>query len=721
MVTVSALTYKERLEALRQTKLENTRAKQQEGAWDNDDHGRVPAPPDFQFVPTSNHPSGGFFGAAACGRSFRALLEQHPVYVDPMASLAGGYMTYFMKSRQPNWNPDLDYSRLHADQQRYGIIHGIGGAQHFAPDLALGLDLGFGGLLDKTRRYRELNANNPDAEPGFYDGLEDTLLGLRNWMERTIAACREIAATGSRPGLRENLLQMAEMNEWLLAGAPRTFREACQWIAWYQMVARMYNGSGALDQLDEKLRPFYERDSAAGILTDEEATFHLACLLLNDTQYSQIGGPGADGRDVTSRVSFLILEAAHLLKTPSNLAVRVHDGLDPEFFHLAVRYLVEDKVGAPLFMGDKGLVEGFVKNGYSVELARQRVKVGCHWCAIPGREYTLNDVVKINFASVFEVALYEMKTDPSAQPNTADLWERFLKHLRRGIHTVGEGLEFHLDHMWEVFPELPLDLLCHGTIEKGRDASHGGVEFYNMCLDGTALATVADSFAAIEQRVEKEKKLTWEELMGHLRNDFAGAEQVRLMLKSIPRYGSGGSRADEYAVRITKTFAQMVKDEEKSHWFKMIPGLFSWANTIGLGKMVGATPNGRHAYAPISHGANPDPGFAGSGAPTAMAVAIAAVQPGYGNTAPLQLELDPGLARDEYGIPAIEALIRGHVALGGTQMNLNVLNKEQILEAHEDPSKYPDLIVRVTGFSAYFGSLSKEFRQLVVDRLISGM
>lgn len=721
MLAAGALTYAERLEALRQTKLDHTRAKQREGAWDNDDHGRILPPPGFEFKPVPSHPSGGFYGAAACGRSFRALLEQHPVYVDPLSSLAGGYMVYFMKLREPHWNPDLDYSHLHADQKRYGIIHGIGGTQHFGPDLAIGLGLGFGGLLEKVRRYRELNRGKPDVEPELYDGLEDVLLGLQSWIGRTAAECRRRSDGAERPELRQNLLEMAEINERLIVAPPETFREACQWIAWFQMIARMYNGSGALDQLDERLRPFYERDVAAGRLADEEAIFHLACLLINDTQYSQLGGPAPDGHDLTSRVSYLILEAAHRLKTPTNLAIRVHDGLDPDFFRLAVRYLLEDKVGAPLFMGDKGLVEGFVRNGYPLELARQRVKVGCHWCVVPGREYTLNDVVKINFASVFEVALKEMMTDPSASPSTAELWERFVAHLRRGVATVAKGLEFHLDHMWEVYPELVLDLLSHGPIEKGRDASHGGVELYDMCLDGTALATVADSFAAIEQRVEREGKLTWAELMRHLKADFAGAEDVRLMLRSIPRYGSGGSRADDYAVRISKTFAEVVKAEERRHWFKMLPGLFSWANTIGMGRIVGATPNGRHAHTPISHGANPDPGFTGAGAPTAMAVAIAAVQPGYGNTAPLQLELDPGLARDEDGLAAVEGLIRGHVALGGTQMNLNILNKERILEAHEDPSKYPDLIVRVTGFSAYFASLSKEFRQLVVDRLISGL
>ena len=55
---------------------------------------------------------------------------------------------------------------------------------------------------------------------------------------------------------------------------------------------------------------------------------------------------------------------------------------------------------------------------------------------------------------------------------------------------------------------------------------------------------------------------------------------------------------------------------------------------------------------------------------------------------------------------------------GRTLINLNILNAEKILEANENPEKYPDLIVRVTGFSAYFASLSPQFRQLVVDRVV---
>lgn len=118
--------------------------------------------------------------------------------------------------------------------------------------------------------------------------------------------------------------------------------------------------------------------------------------------------------------------------------------------------------------------------------------------------------------------------------------------------------------------------------------------------------------------------MTWGELLAHLNNDWAGAdgERARLLMRSIPRYGSGGSLADDYAVRISRLFTQLVKASPTPHGYNMIPGLFSWANTIPMGKELGATPNGRHAGAPISHGSNPDPGFRQDGAPTAMAGAI---------------------------------------------------------------------------------------------------
>ncbi|MFC1719032.1 pyruvate formate lyase family protein, partial [Candidatus Poribacteria bacterium] len=608
---------------------------------------------------------------------------------------------------------------LREEHRKYNLSPGIGGVQHFCPDLKIGLDLGWGGFLNKVRHYREVNSHVPD----FYDGLEELILGMQGWIQRHADDARKMAETEENQQLSENLETIADICERMVTDAPQTFREACQWLVFFQASAKMFNGSGEWGQIDELLRPYYERDIEAGILTNEEAVFHIACLLLTETAYIQLGGPAADGSDLSSPVSYLVLEAIHQLKIPANITIRVGDDLDPKLFRRGVEILFEDRMGFPKFLGDKSVNEGFMKNGYPIELARQRTYSGCHWLAIPGREYTLNDIVKIELATVFDVSLKQMMADPSVSPSVAELWDRYQKHLRRAVEVIAESIDFHLEHMHEVFPELLLDLFCHGPVEKGLDASHGGVEYYNLCVDGASLATVADSFAALEQRIEKEGRLTWQEMMNYLETDWAGedGERARLMMRNIRRFGSGDSLGDEWAARISQTFTKLVKEKPTPDGFNMIPGLFSWAKVIDYGRQLGATPNGRHAGAPVSHGPNPEPGFneGKPGTPTQMAVAVAAVQSGYGNTAPLQLDLDPGSVSGEEGLDKVEALLKSHFDMGGTLININVLDKETILDANRDPSRYPELVVRVTGFSAYFASLSKELRQYVVDRIVA--
>ena len=149
--------------------------------------------------------------------------------------------------------------------------------------------------------------------------------------------------------------------------------------------------------------------------------------------------------------------------------------------------------------------------------------------------------------------------------------------------------------------------------------------------------------------------------------------------------------------------------------------LISWARSIEYGKCVGATPNGRRRGEPISHGANPNPGFRRDGAPTAQARGIASVQCGRGNTAPLQIEFDPNLRPDQEGIEIVKQFVLGHFREGGTLININILDEKTLMEAHEDPDRHPDLVVRVTGFTAYFASLSPEFRTLVIKRFLKGM
>ena len=757
--------YPSRMARLTARKIKQTKEKQARlGARDEDDYGLVLPPASFQVDLPVRDATGQWSGPRAWAANFRWLMENHPCYIDPDDALAGRWM--FMLSRMrlgyqlSRSNFAFDYSHLEPLQKKYDITTGIGKDAHFAPDYQIGLDLGWGGLLEKVRASRrgiavtpmstnvncsqisndtnvnsrvswasssvssDCNSGNPvhpailSTEDRAYamellDAEEQAILGVMAWTRRLAAAADDRAMTEDDPARRANLQKMARVCYRVAEAPPATFREACQWIAVFNMASRTYNRDGAGGQLDELLRPYYERDKAAGILTDEDAEFLIFCLLLNDPHYYQIGGPAADGRDQTSPLSYLILEAAGKLKASCNLTIRVWDGMDRGLFRRGVEILLANRQGCPRFSGDKALVEGFMRSGYSAELARRRIAVGCNWMSLPGLEYTLNDVVKINVVKVFEVAFNESDSPEELAAN-------YEKHFRAAVDVTARGIDFHLAHQYLNEPELMLNLLSHGPIEKGMDVSHGGATYYNMAIDGAGLAVVADSFGAIEERVVKEKAVSFADLKAAVAANFAGEDgaRIRALMQGSGRYGAGGTAADRWAVRLTEILNAEIAGRTTPDGFKLIPGWFSWADTIRFGKAVGATPNGRLAGEPISHGANPLPGFRKDGALTAMAAAIASVQPGYGNTAPWQLEVDIGLANDPGAVEKVMALIEGHFALGGTLVNINVVDAQKILEAHKDPSKYPDLVVRVTGFTAYFNSLSPAFRQLVVDRLI---
>lgn len=707
--------YHDRVKVLRERKIEDTRDKAGYRPFmDGDDYGAIMPPEDFHFEPIPNHENGSWYGYEGWSRNFFKLMTEHPVFIDPCDAFPNRWMTtmIWLKGGK-GFNPDYPYDHLKPLQKLYGIVPGIGADAHFGGDYHLGLEGGWGGLLLKLGQYRAKNIGH-DA---FYDAHERTILGIQNWMRRTVAAIDDAMEVEENPSLKDNLWRMREDTRFLIDHAPETLRQACQWIAIYNMASRTYNRDGAGGQLDELLRPYYERDVKLNRITREEARYYIACLLLNDAHYYQVGGMDEHGNDLITDMSYLILEAADWLDSSCNITVRVHENMDMAFLRKGVEYLFKNKNGWPRFSGDQALSEGFMRKGYPRELAVQRVAVGCNWMSLPGLEYTLNDCVKTNNARIFEVALDEMMR--AGEPSLDRLWTIFAKHTRRAVETTAEGIRFHLKHQVHNEPELMLNLLSVGPVEKGMDITEGGAMYYNMGIDGTGIATVADSFAALEQRVVNEGLLTWDEMYKALKDDYAGTrgEYIRRMLSTANRYGSGGA-ADEWARRVSQAFSDDVVAMDDAQ-VKFIPGWFSWSNTIQLGKAVGATPNGRKANEPINHGANPHPGFRKDGALTAMSNAICQIQPGYGNTAPIQLELDPNMARDDEGIDKVVSYIRTIFRNGATLLNINIINAEDILKAHENPALYPDLVVRVTGFTAYFCLLTPEFRQLVVDRILT--
>ena len=155
MEAIATMTYQQRIDLLRVSKMLQTEEKQKViGSMDFDDHGLILPPPDRRkivktisgsgmeitdcllegFEIESNHPNGGYYGPRAVGENFGRLLRSHPIYIDPVSSLAGGYHVNFLSYRKNHWKPELDTSHLKEDYEFYRLVGGIGATQHFCQD-----------------------------------------------------------------------------------------------------------------------------------------------------------------------------------------------------------------------------------------------------------------------------------------------------------------------------------------------------------------------------------------------------------------------------------------------------------------------------------------------------------------------------------------------------------------------------------------------------------
>lgn len=313
--------YAKRINSLHEDKLNINEIKMKQiGHLDFDDWGFIHYP-EFKFDAKPNHPSGIVYGYVAIGEHLRRFFNEIPKYINKNSALAGAWIGPFSNYVRVGIIPEDHPGELHDVWKKYDTRPGFGGMNHCAGDITIGLKLGWGNILNKIKYYREFNS---PADTSFYDGEELVVQGMQDYIGALSKEAGKMAEEETDETTRQNLIEMADINEWLVNNPPRTLREACQFIAHFQTLDRTYFVGGALDQLDEALRSFYDRDISAGILSDEQAVWYVASLFFNDTHYSQIAGLTPDGgRDMTSRMSFIILDAMHYLRIPANIALRV--------------------------------------------------------------------------------------------------------------------------------------------------------------------------------------------------------------------------------------------------------------------------------------------------------------------------------------------------------------------------------------------------------------
>ena len=327
--------YENRLKAMRDTKIRHTlEKKKQNGYTDLDDFGTVPISEGYCVEPWYNSTNGSFYGYDGMCENFVRVINAHVPYIDPMEMLCGRwrdmlvnyrgdlhYMPDWLKNNLKNlefikngatnqWSKRWDeqhfpYDDLKPWQEKYNITTGIDGDAHFACDYSIGFELGFGGFLDKIEKYRRINPDKQD----FYDAEERCVKAIIDFIGRHIDALATMIEKEENAQVRDNLKEMQKTCEAIQYNPPKTFREACQWTAFFNCAARIYTRDGAGFQLDGLLYPYYERDVKAGILDGETAKFLIANLLLIDPHYYQISGVDENDKDMTNHLSYLILDA----------------------------------------------------------------------------------------------------------------------------------------------------------------------------------------------------------------------------------------------------------------------------------------------------------------------------------------------------------------------------------------------------------------------------
>jgi formate C-acetyltransferase len=297
-------------------------------------------------------------------------------------------------------------------------------------------------------------------------------------------------------------------------------------------------------------------------------------------------------------------------------------------------------------------------------------------------------------------------------------WEVFTIQLRwlieRAIEINEQLGRIHQD----MLPTPLLSALFEGPLDTGKDLTRGGAIYNSSGASHVAFADVCDSLNAIEVGVFRDARVTMADLIEALRADFGPCHaRLRNYLRhKVPKFGT----EDPVALRSSKRLVDVIYEAYQSHinyrGGRYRPAYWTMTTHAAQGKLCGALPSGRKAHKVFSSGLTPTSGAARqlSSAFNAVAGLGSKSIPGGGA---LNIKYTPRRAdesKHEY-LERFGDLVEGHFRKGGMQVQFNICSYEDLIDAMNQPHKYPDLIVRVSGYSAYFNDLSVPMKEELIS------
>ena len=661
----------------------------------------------------------------------------------------------------PFWrgNTPHDYlMRQRTDAIRNAFVCGLlsnphewSGFAHVAMNYQQLLQFGINGMLERVRKQRDtLNRSDPAYEEklAFYDAEEEVCAGVLAFAERYRRLAKEMAAQEKDPCRKAELTAISRVLARVPAQPASSFHEALQMVWLMQLIPQIEsNGfSISLGRLDQYCWPYLKADLTAGTISLEQAQelldlFWLKfCEILRvDSrgaaevnagyaagQNIEVGGIDRDGHDCTNLLSYLCLNAnRHIQLHQPNFTVRLHAGTPQEFLDHVIGSIACGN-GMPQVLNDDCIVSGLVERGIPLQEARDYIAVGCDEISVHGHWARCNGGY-INLAKVLELTLGN-GTDPKSgvsmfQPDDAEpesfrqLMNRFYSYFQQGIALQVEEANITDGIHKELLPLPFVSLFLDDCVAKGRDCTDGGAHYNTTGLVAVGTATVVDSLEAVRQLVYRDQRLTLNELVQILKDNFRDREPLRqFILNRIPKFGNDVDRVDILAVEITDMFANQLERYENSRGGQFWPALYSVSAQVGLGNACGATPDGRLAEQPLSDGLTPMYGMDRNGPTAALASLSKIHHRRFTNGIIINQRMTGSLLSTEEGRLKMAQLLRAFVAQGCFHWQFNIVDNSVLLAAQKDPDSYRSLVVRVAGYSAIFVELSVKAQNSIIER-----
>lgn len=607
---------------------------------------------------------------------------------------------------------------------------------------------GFVAVEEEARqRMAALEGSRPDAQ-AFYLGVIELCQGIRCFSERYAAQAEMLAVQESSSSRRQELVDIASRCRHVPYYPARNFPEAVQAQWFTQFISRIEQLHGANisnGRIDQYLWRYYQQDIDTGRLTAQEAREYLDHLWCNIAQIlrlqltpggekiyqdfahweaTTIGGQLADGTDAANSLSYLVLESAVAFPLDyPYLCVRIHAGAS-DVMLTAIADAMRRGKNSPVLINDEEIIPLLEARGVALEEARDYSPSGYSEVRLINRNTYLTGTTWLNLAAVLEMTLSDGRCssipsvrlglstgDPAHFASFDELLDAFFKQL-----AYVQGCIIEQQHVADSIRSNhvagPL-LSCLHTLcmRYGMDINSGPVP-ESLNIGGftgiTGLATVTDSLAVIKSLVYDKKTVNMNRLLEAVSANFEGNEPLRQLCIRCPKYGTGDALTTQLAKRIDHALVSTCHSAR--NFYGGTPEIFYVPVTThtAMGRISGATPDGRRAGEALSFGAGPTQGSAELGPTVVLATDQAAKNPELNSLGSRVLDLHfcPRTVRGENGISTLCSLIRAWCRQRHWYLRVHVRNQKDLALLKNNPEKFRDILLREPGLNGQRGFIT---------------